>query len=55
LANFPEVPGAGLEYTCPTLMVTMEVQELITYVPYLCTRWKLGGFNCACNRLRNYP
>ena len=23
---------------------------LIMYVPYLCTRWKLEGFNRACNR-----
>jgi len=41
----------GLEYTCPTLMVTKELQELITYVPYLCTQWKLEGFNCAGNRI----
>jgi len=26
----------GLEYTCPTLMVTTKLQELIAYVPYLC-------------------
>ena len=27
--------------TCLTLMVTMELQELLKYVPYLYTRWKL--------------
>ena len=35
------------EYTCPTLKVTTELQELITYVSYLYIRWKLEGFNCA--------
>ena len=40
----------GLEYTCLTLMVATELQELIMYVPYLHIRWKLEGFNCACNR-----
>ena len=40
----------GLEYTCPTLKVTKELQELITYVSYLYIRWKLEGFNCARNR-----
>ena len=41
----------GVEYTCPTLKVTTELQELITYVSYLYIRWKLDGFNCA--RYRN--
>jgi len=48
-----EVPGAVLEYTCLTLMVMTELYDLLTYVPYLCTWWKLEpwpGFNCACNR-----
>ena len=40
----------GLEYTCPTLKVTTELQELIAYVSYLYVRWKLEGFNCARNR-----
>jgi len=35
------------EYTCPTLKVTTELQELITYVSYLYIRWKLEGFNFA--------
>jgi len=35
------------------LMVTTELQDLLTYVPCLYTRWKVKhrpGFNCACNR-----
>ena len=40
----------GLEYTCPTLKVKTELQELITYISYLYIRWKLEGFNCARNR-----
>ena len=43
----------GLECTCLTLMVTTELQELLTYVPYFYVRWKLErrpGFNCTCNR-----
>ena len=40
----------GLEYTCLTLKVSTELQELITYVSYLYIRWKLEGFNCARNR-----
>jgi len=51
LVNFPEAPGAGFEYTCPTLKVTTELQELITYVSYLYIRWKFDGFNCV--RYRN--
>ena len=42
-----------LPRTCPTLMVMTELQEFLTYVPYLYTRWKLEqepGFNCACSR-----
>ena len=52
---FPEVSGAGGLSTCLTLMVTTELQELLTYIPHLYTRWKLEqrpGFNCACNKLR---
>jgi len=40
----------GFEYTYPTLKVTTELQELITYVSYLYIRWKLEGFNCASYR-----
>ena len=40
----------GLGIHARHMMVTTELQELIMYVPYLCTRWKLEGFNCACNR-----
>ena len=40
----------GFEYTCPTLKVTTELQELITYVSHLYIRWKLEGFNCASYR-----
>ena len=37
----------------PMLMVTTELQELFTYILYLCTQWQLKqqpGFNCAWNR-----
>jgi len=47
------LPVGELPRTCPTLMVMTELQELLTYAPYLYTRWKLEqqpGFNCAYNR-----
>jgi len=53
LAKFPEAPGMGDLNTFLTSIVTMEVQELVTYVPYLYTWRKYKrrlGFNCACNR-----
>ena len=42
----------GFEYTCPTLKVTTELQELITCVSCLYIRWKLEGWesNCAISR-----
>jgi len=40
-ANFPEVPGMGDLSTCLMLMVTIELQELHRYAPYLYTQWRL--------------
>ena len=40
MVNFPEVPGVGGLSTCPTLMAATELQELLTYIPYLYTQWK---------------
>ena len=53
MANFPKAPGVEGLSTCLMLMVMTELQELLMYVPYLYTRWKLEprpGFYCACNR-----
>ena len=58
VGKLPRSPWCGgVEYTCPTLKVMTELQELITYVSYLYIRWKLEGFicahyrNCAISRL----
>ena len=56
LANFPEVPRIGGLSTCPTLMVMMELQELLMYVPYLYKWWKLErwpGFSIEIVRSRD--
>jgi len=55
-ANFPEVPGMGDLSTCLMLMVTVELQELHRYAPYLYTQWKLKqqpGFSTEIARSRD--
>ena len=53
LANLPEVSGVGGLSTSPTLMVMTELQELLTYIPYLYTRWKLEWWPTEIARSRD--